>query len=179
MQQKRKDMLQSAGTVAALVISIIAMVTSIYEANILNAQQRSMVWPYLSVGTNYSANGFSATVYNNGTGPAIVTSVEVLIDSKPVASMLELVDNLMPDSGLGYDILRQNKVNNYVFRPGEEVEIIGFPWNETTRELARRIYSEVRIVICYESVMGDSWIYDSRDDSHKEGVYEASIPYQN
>jgi hypothetical protein len=32
MNQKRTDMLQSAGTLIALVISIIAMVTSIYES---------------------------------------------------------------------------------------------------------------------------------------------------
>ena len=179
MNQKRTDMLQSAGTLIALVISIIAMITSIYEANILKEQQRSMVWPYLGVGTNYSDKGFSASVYNNGTGPAIVKSVEVRVDSKPVENMLEMVNTLMPENNLGYDILRQNKVNQYVFRPGEEVELIGFSWNEETRKLAELMNAKVQLVICYESVMGESWIYDSKDDSHKEGKFKASVDYKN
>ncbi len=172
-------MLQSAGTLIALVISIIAMITSIYEASILEEQQKSMVWPYLGVSTNYSHDGLSASIYNNGTGPAIVKSVEVRVDSKPVASMLELVKVLMPKSNLGYDILRQNKVNNYVFRPGEEVEIIGFPWTEETRELAKQMNSMVQILICYESVLGESWVYDSKDDSHREGKFKAKVEYKN
>jgi hypothetical protein len=179
MNQKRTDFLQSAGTVIALVISIIAMITSIYEASILEEQQKSMVWPYLGVSAIYTDQGFSATVYNNGTGPAIVKSVEVRVDSKPVESMLELVKTLMPKSNLGYDILRQNKVNNYVFRPGEEVEIIGFPWTEETRELAKQMNSTVQILICYESVLGESWVYDSKDDSHREGKFKAKVEYKN
>ena len=102
MEFKRKDFLQNAGTLIALVISIIAMATSIYEANILKAQQKSMVWPYLSVSTSYSKTGFSAEAFNNGTGPAIVKSMEVSVDDMPVETMLDLVKVLMPQSNLGY-----------------------------------------------------------------------------
>ena len=179
MNQKRTDMLQNAGTLLALVISIIAMFTSIYEANILEEQQKSMVWPYLGVGTRYTDNGFSALAYNNGTGPAIVKSMEVRVGSKPVENILELVKVLMPESNLGFETLSQNKVNQYVFRPGEEVEMIGFPWNEETRELAERINEQVNLVICYESVLGESWIYDSKSDSHKEGEFKAKVEYRN
>lgn len=179
MNQKRTDMLQNAGTLVALAISFIAMFTSIYEANILEEQQKSMVWPYLGVGISYSDKGFSAAIYNNGTGPAIVKSVEVRVGSKPVGNMLELVKTLMPESHLGYDILRQNKVNNYVFRPGEEVEMIGFSWNDETRELAKLIENKVSLVICYESVLGESWIYRSKDDSHQEGTFKAKVEYKN
>lgn len=179
MNQNRKNFLQQAGTLIALVISIIAMITSIYEANILKSQQRSMVWPYLSVGTTYNDKGFSAEVFNNGTGPAIVKSVEIRVGSKAVEDVFDLINVLKPDNTLGYDILRQNKVNNYVFRPGEEVEMIGFPWNDETRKLAELMYDNVQIVICYESVLGDSWVYDSKDDSHREGTFKATVEYKN
>ena len=179
MDQGRKDLFQSIGTVAALIISIIAMITSIYEANILEAQQKSMVWPYLSVGVHYSDKGYSATVYNNGTGPALVKSMEISIDSKPMESIFEVLDELMPGHGMGYDVLRQDKVNNYVFRPGEEVEIIGFSWSEKTRELSSLITSKVKIVICYESVLGESWVYDSENDTHTEGSFKAKVEYNN
>ena len=91
----------------------------------------------------------------------------------------DLINVLKPDSELGYDILRQNKVNKHVFRPGEEVEIIGFPWNEETRKLAQLINDNVQIVICYESVLGDSWVYDSKDDVHREGSFRATVEYNN
>ena len=179
MDSKRKDLLQNAGTLVALVISIIAMVTSIYEANILKSQQKSMVWPYMSVCTSYSSSGFSATAFNNGTGPAIVKSMEVSIDDRPVENMLELIQVLMPCSELGYDGLFQQKVNHYVFRPGEELEIIGFAWTDETRELAKLIHQRVRIRIGYESVLGDSWIYDSKEDTYTEGELKPKVDYKN
>ncbi|MEM9916519.1 MAG: hypothetical protein AAF990_00405 [Bacteroidota bacterium] len=179
MSKDRNTILQNVGTAAALLISIIALMTSIYEANILKAQQKSMVWPYLSAGMSYTEAGFSIDVYNNGTGPAIVKSVEVLVDSKAVVSLPEMVNSLMPDSGIGYDILRQSKIHNYVFKSGEEVEIVGFSWNDKTRELAHLISAKVQIIVCYESVLGDSWIYNYKEDSHEEGQFKAAVEYKN
>lgn len=179
MKPIRKNFFQNAGTLIALVISIIAMITSIYEANILKAQQKSMVWPYMSMGTSYSNAGFSATAFNNGTGPAIVKAMEVSIDNQPVENLFELIQVLMPGSELGYDVLFQEKVNHHVFRPGEELEIIGFGWTDETRQLAKLITERVRIRMCYESVLGDSWVYDSKEDSHVEGDFTPKIDYKN
>ena len=47
MDTSKTDRFQTIGTIMALVISVIAMITSVYEANILKSQQTSMVWPYL------------------------------------------------------------------------------------------------------------------------------------
>jgi hypothetical protein len=179
MKQEQKDLYQSMGTILALVISIIAMVTSIYEANILKAQQKSMVWPYLDVGIEYDSQGFSAKVYNNGSGPAIVHSLEIRIDNKPVKDIFDLVNTLLPDNSLGYDVLRQSKVNKYVFRPSQEVELLGFTWTPETRALVKEVESRVQIIIGYESVLGDQWIYDSKNEKHREGAFKASVEYDN
>jgi len=180
MSKAKRFSFQNAGTLIALVISVIAMFTSIYEANIMKTQQKSMVWPYLSLGVSYSDTGFSIRVFNNGIGPALVKSVEVKVDGEPVETMLDMVNKLMPDNdSLGYNILRQQRIRNYVFKPGEEVEVIGFTWNQETRKLASLIDQKVHMRICYESVLGESWIYDVRSDTHEEGSFKAAVEYQN
>ncbi len=69
---------QNIGTLLALLISVLALVVSIYEANLLKVQQTALVWPYLTVSPNYNAQRFSFIAENNGTGPAVIKSVEVI-----------------------------------------------------------------------------------------------------
>ena len=105
MASTRADRLQSIGTILALVISIIAMVTSIYEAGIMRSQQKSMVWPYLSVTQHYNSEGFGIKITNKGTGPAIVTSVQLEYQGMAIENKDVLFDTMNPDRTFGYDIL--------------------------------------------------------------------------
>ncbi|WP_299526869.1 hypothetical protein [Winogradskyella sp.] len=178
MTKSRTDRLQSFGTILALVISVIAMVTSIYEANIMKSQQKAMVWPYLKTTQSYSNEGFNIKVFNNGIGPALVKSVEVSFKNHPLKDIDELLDSLKPDRTFGYDILKTNDVNNYVFKPGEEQVLMGLSWTDETRDLLENL-QYVNIKIAYESVLGDYWVYDARNETNKQEKFKARLEYDN
>lgn len=69
-----------AAIIAAL-IGLLALCVSGYTAYIQRQQVRAQVWPYLKIGQST----FPPSIYvaNQGVGPAIVHSVEVLVDGKP------------------------------------------------------------------------------------------------
>src|SRR3982751_1653555 len=69
--------------VAALVVSISAVVVGLYEASLQRAHDRAEVWPHLEISTFTSSSGASISLVNNGIGPAIIKSVVVTVDGKP------------------------------------------------------------------------------------------------
>lgn len=178
MSSNRTDRLQSFGTVLALVISIIAMVTSIYEAGIMKSQQKSMVWPYLSVTEHYDSQGFGIKIINKGTGPAIVTSVQVDYMGKPMEDKDVLFDSMNPNRTFGYDILRNTSIENYVFTAGEEIMLMGLPYNDETRIILDKI-PNIRMRIGYKSVLDEYWYYDSEDGKHYKEEFKAKTEFKN
>ncbi len=178
MNRSKTDRLQSTGTILALVISIIAMFTSIYEANIMKSQQKAMVWPHLHITDSYSADGFSIMIANKGTGPALIKSVQVDYKGIPMSTMDELLDSLNPNRTFGYNILRNNTLNKYVFTPGEERIIFGLPYNDETN-IVRNNLKHIRIRILYESVLEEQWLLDSEDNSISKTNFAAEKEFKN
>lgn len=178
MASTRADRLQSIGTIMALSISIIAMVTSIYEAGIMKSQQKSMVWPYLSMTQQYNNKGFGIRITNKGTGPAIVTSVQLDYKGIPMENVDVLMDSLNPERTFGYDILRNSTIGNYVFTSGEEMMLFGLPYNDETRIVVENI-PKIRMRIGYKSVLDEYWYYDSENDKHYKEEFKAKIEFKN
>lgn len=178
MSSTKADRFQTIGTIMALIISIIAMVTSIYEAGIMKSQQKSMVWPYLSVTQHYDSEGFGIKIINKGTGPAIVTSVQVDYNGVPIENKDVLFDSMNPDRTFGYDILRNTSIANYVFTSGEEIMLFGLPYNDETRVILNEI-PELRMRVGYKSVLDEHWYYDSKDDKHYKKEFRAKTEFNN
>lgn len=168
----------------ALVISIIAMVTSIYEANIMKSQQTAMVWPYLKVTQFYNKDYFGFRIANKGTGPAIIKSVQVDFKGQPIADLDQLLDSLSPNRTFGYDILRNNSLKNQVFSANEILEFLALPRNheiyqKETEKVLENI-QHLRMRVLYESVLGDSWVFDSKDFSYEiNSSFKAEVEFIN
>ncbi|MEM1321527.1 MAG: hypothetical protein AAGG75_14820 [Bacteroidota bacterium] len=174
-----QEKFQSIGTLLALVISIIALFTSIYEANIMKSQQQALVWPYFEVVPSFSGEGFKFVAYNNGTGPAIIKSVEVRYKGHVIKSIDALLDAIKVDRVIGYDRLRISSLNNSVYKAGEERAILHMPWDEETREMAKDM-GNVSIKVQYESVLGDFWLYDSEGKKHLKGEqFKSELEFEN
>jgi hypothetical protein len=172
MSKPSRERFQSIGTTLALIISIVAMFISIYEANILKSQQTSMVWPYLHLSQQYDSAGFGIEISNKGTGPAIVTSVQVDYNGIPIENVDILMDSLNPKRTFGYDILRNSSVGNQVFMSGENRIVFGLPYNEETRVVMDNLH-KVRMRIAYKSVLDEYWVFDSKDGSHTKTKFKA------
>lgn len=154
-----RELFQSIGTATALIISVLALVVSIYEANLLKDQQKATVWPYFSVNEGYNADGFRINAFNNGTGPALISSVYITYKDKPVERYVELLDAIKPNNTLGYDKIRVNKLNNTVVKVGEERELLFLSWSDETREMLELMEEHIQIKIQYCSVLDDCWTF--------------------
>ena len=173
MSNSKTERFQTVGTILALMISIIAMVTSIYEANIMKSQQKSMVWPYLDVSDQYNKEGFGIQIMNKGTGPAIIKSVQIDYKDNAVSNIMELMDSLNPKRTFGYNIMTNNSINHQVFSAGETKIMFHLPYNDETKVvLENKKY--VRMRIAYESVLGEEWVFDSNDGSHQKMKFKKS-----
>lgn len=178
MSKVSRERFQSIGTSLALIISLVAMFISIYEANILKSQQTSMVWPYLDISQQYSSDGFAIEISNKGTGPAIVNSVQVDYNNTPVENMDILMDSLNPKRTFGYDILRNSTIGNQVYMSGERQIIFGLPYNDETRIVLSNL-EKIRMRIGYKSVLDEFWYYDTKDGTHKKEKFKATIEFKN
>ena len=178
MSNSSTERFQTFGTALAIIISLAAMFVSIYEASILKSQQTSMVWPYLDLSQQYDNNGFAIEISNKGTGPAIITSVQVDYNGLPVESVDILMDSLNPNRTFGYDILRNSTLGNQVFMSGEKRIVFGLPYNDETRVVQSNL-GKIRIRIGYKSVLEEQWYFDSQDGSHVKEKFQATQEFKN
>ena len=178
MSNSSTERFQTIGTALAIIISLAAMFISIYEASILKSQQTSMVWPYLDLSEQYDNNGFTIEISNKGTGPAIITSVQVDYNGLPVESVDILMDSLNPNRTFGYDILRNSTLGNQVIMSGETRVVFGLPYNDETRVVQSNL-GKIRIRIGYKSVLEEQWYFDSQDGSHVKEKFQATQEFKN
>lgn len=164
------------GTIIALVVSFAALITTIYEANILKSQQQALVWPYLEVEQSYSGEGFGFVAKNSGTGPAIVTSVEVMHGDTPIPSFMDLLDILSPDSSVNYYKNTYRPLNSSVFRPGEERTIFFMEWTPFNRQLIEKA-DDLIVTVEYKSVLDDYWVYESEEGKSSPGRFTSRLEF--
>ena len=147
--------------VAALVVSVSAVVVGLYEAALQRQHDRAEVWPHLEVTTFTMRTGATLSVENTGIGPALVKSIVVTVDGKRAHNWNEVLTTLLghaPPSPFS-----NSTISESALRPGNKVTLIGLPsedmppgfWNAVGR---------VGLSLCYSSVFGESWLL------HKEHV---------
>lgn len=153
-----------AATLAAL-IGFLALIVSGYTAYIQRQQVRAQVWPFMLVG--YSDVDHSIVVLNKGTGPALVRSVEVLVDGKPLpkwSAVLEALGVARPDD------YGQSTISGNVLSPGERLVIVSVPddvrYQQFRAEATRRLTTR----ICYCSTLGECWMHLSGDRDDEPDV---------
>lgn len=173
-----REILQSGGTFAALFISVLALVVSIYEASLLKVQQRAMVWPYLRIDEKYNSEGFGLTISNNGTGPAIISSVEMKYKDDFVKNYEELAALMFPEQDVGYDIINTNIINQTVIRNGERRSLFFIPWNEKIRKEFESLQI-IKIKIGYHSVLNENWVYNYPSGLRLQEGFRSSLEFKN
>lgn len=72
--------------IAALLVSAASAFALIYQTRVIGDQYAATIWPYLSVDSSYSPHGVTIQVSNDGLGPALIESAQLLVDEKPAAS---------------------------------------------------------------------------------------------
>ena len=162
----------------ALVVSFLALIVSVYEATIMNSQQKAMVWPHVNIKTQYSENGFSLIAINNGIGPALVNSMEVSYKDFVAESYIELVDKIEPNREFGYNILKMGYLNGTVMKAGEERVLFNLPFNKKTNAIIKKL-GDLNIIVQYSSVLSERWTFNMSTKKTVEESFASEREFKN
>src|SRR5690348_1165940 len=142
--------------IIASLVGLLALVVAGYTAYIERQQVRAQVWPRLLIGHSNAQGQYELTALNQGVGPAIVQSVQVLVSGNPVSDWHALAKRFgftPKSSWVG------STLNKMVLTPGERLHWIQFKnladIDAFTADWAR-FHVEARV--CYSSTLGESWL---------------------
>ncbi len=195
MAEVNNSRLALTTSIAVGVISLCALVVSLYQSRIMTQQNelqretmKAQLWPRLEfvVSRAYEdgITHFALHAKNQGSGPAIIESVDLQYKKKSYPDWWDLLDHMsLPDSVQTY--ITNRTINHSVIRPGEDLIFLDLSeYKELMYEVDQRS-SHIDIKICYRSVFGDSWEirsnFASNDDSilPVETCKPAVVEFQN
>lgn len=143
---------------AALIVSLSAVVVGVYEAALQRAHDRAEVWPHLEISTYATPKGAEVRLENGGIGPAIVHTVVVSVDGQPRRNWSEVITAV---TGKPPGEIANSTTSDHAIRAGDRVTLVAVPaaflppgmWEYVKR---------IGVRVCYSSVFGDSWVLESK-----------------
>ena len=166
---------------SAIIISLCALVVSLYETSLIRQEQRASVWPHLMVGPSFQSKRFIFIVHNTGIGPARIRDVEVTVNGERVlnwVSMLEAITGVSDSFNLTY-----SQINKRVIPPDDPFEMFSVSVGEDgiDEELALLLTRETEhynISICYCSVYDECWTVNTSSNIPEETHVNDCSPEQ-
>ena len=140
--------------VIAAFVGLLALLVSGYTAYLQRQQVRAQVWPYLEPGMSGSKR--EVVLANKGVGPAIIRSVQVLVDGKPQRNWSAVFSAL----GIQFDHhIPYSTINGVVIPANDHIDQLLFPTTEDFNLFAHQL-KRMDLKLCYCSSLGDCWTYD-------------------
>ena len=148
--------------VAALIVSVSAVVVGIYEASLQRHHDQAEVWPHVEIGVFTKQNGATIQLENTGIGPAIIKSVLVTVDGQPQANwsgVLRVLNGVEPMPFSNYSAAEHG------LRPGDKIALMDVPIADQPHDFWKAI-ARVGMTICYTSVFQQHWVVESKSLGH-------------
>ena len=150
--------MESKISLIALILSVVAVLTSIIEVNFIRQELRSEAWPYISLDTRYNADGFALTITNKGVGPARLRSVELLYEGKVINDIDKLIlDTVGKENAFSYNLYGIRNPAPGVMSAGEQVELFTVPWEPRSRLFMNNLSGDLSVRACYCSIYDECW----------------------
>lgn len=151
----RQTRYDAAAAIIAALVGLLALCVSGYTAYIQRQQVSAQVWPYLLWASSDTRSEYMWL--NKGVGPAIVKSVEVLVDGKPQRNWSAVMHSLHLDTrNFG-----QSTFNHNVISAGETLDWLTFKDHAQFQSFRKAAGSRLDFKMCYCSTLGDCWVNDS------------------
>lgn len=159
-----KDLLRFDTVVAAcaLLMSTVTAGAMVYQTRVLQDQFSATVWPYLTINAEYRAKSISLRLVNEGVGPALIRSAQVLVDGnaysgwdKPFFAAVfgPQFEKLAKDAGT--KLVDSSVDASTALRAGEEQNLITVQAQPAV--IASAVKHDVMLVFCYCSINGKCW----------------------
>ncbi|MFL5501553.1 MAG: hypothetical protein ACJ79Q_09995 [Gemmatimonadaceae bacterium] len=143
---------------AALIVSVSAVVVGLYEASLQRHHDRAEVWPHVEIQVFTKQTGAAIALENTGIGPAIIQSVVVTVDGRPQASWRDVLRTLNGVQPVGFG---NYSAVQHGLRPGERLTLLDLPVADLPANFWKSI-ARVGVRVCYASVFDEHWIVESK-----------------
>ena len=152
--------------ISAVLIGLVAVAVAAYTAVLQREQIRAQVWPRLLMYNAGQAGEFR--IANKGVGPAMVRSVRVQVDGKPVKDWPQALERLqLQDPDQGYSSL-----SGLVLSAGEDIVYLKPSSPERFVQIRKYAGKRLGIKLCYCSALNECWTTQTQatslDDMQRE-----------
>jgi hypothetical protein len=164
MELKERVLLRFDTVVAvcALLASSVAAAAMVYQTRVIEQQFAATVWPYLSVDTDNTANSVMVRLTNDGAGPALIRSAQLVIDGKPVPGWTTLLEAVFKSDrlkGKHHATLSSQSSSvdaSATVRSGDSKVLFGLRATDPAIIAAARAH-RVALNVCYCSINNSCW----------------------
>ena len=164
-----EDLIECLKNNPSVVISICALLLTMYQAWATRKHNRLSVQPRLSTQierdvTEERVIRVIATLSNSGLGPAIIKSFEILVNDKPyLINEQSEIESLVTRNVSGHIVeLRTGFFRkNHTFSKDATTELLNLKIRNATESTLEEI-KMFHLRVNYESAYGESFLYDSR-----------------
>lgn len=146
-------------SIAVGLAAIVAVLVSLYQANLAQKQLRASAWPYISQGNSYTPNNpYHFVVSNQGIGPARIKSFRVLVDGRPVPTWNAAVRTLTGEGepALVYSFFGRGSV----LVAGSDRSLLTLPSGGRAEKFWVEAQQRLHTQVCYCSVYDECWLAD-------------------
>nr|WP_093053483.1 hypothetical protein [Pseudomonas sp. NFPP33] len=153
--------------IASTFIAALALGFTGWQMWLQREHNRKMSMPHLS-GWNHYAHGpelYAYTLENVGLGPAIIKAIRLEVDGNVIegegADLIQNATRILFDDMPSQQAWEMFTVGE-VTPAGKKYEILSItPSRHTAEEVAELLRSRARLLIDYESILGDKFVFDS------------------
>jgi len=140
---------------SAMFISLLALLATMYEANLERENQLLSVWPRLTIQDSVSdSHGYSIRVSNKGLGPAIIKSTKIKLDGKQLNSWQDVFKKLKIS---GSFTTVTSTLNASIISQNETVTVVKIAEANTGYKVGKD-RERIDLEVCYCSVYEDCWL---------------------
>jgi hypothetical protein len=149
--------------VSAVVIGICALSVSLYEVNLMRAEQRAAVVPLIEIGHSYylgngggQGGGWQLSIHaeNVGLGPARVMDFRVTVDGAPQLSWRSAIEAL---AGRELPVaISLSSINGRIIPANRSIQMFELKDSQMATEIIGE-FDRLQIEACFCSVFDDCW----------------------
>ena len=177
MSEEKKSFLRSMASwnsdrvvsFCAIFISLMSLVTFVYQTNLMDKQSRLSVYPYLAVTTNFNPNlpEFSILLENLGVGPAVIENRIIILNGKRYNKNLHEILYEIDSSLIDYSAISYASIGKGDVIPiGSERQVLGIAGDSTqvfdfVNRFSKLSDTQLDFEITYKSIYGDRWLLTS------------------
>jgi len=159
-------------SLVAVIVSVSALMVSIYEAKIMReqqsvmvSQQKTSVWPYVKGNTLLSFDSISTVkviLENKGIGPALIDDIKLSVNGNPAIDYTDLNEKLSTVFKDNKYYLSLVSLSDHVLSPGETLEVMTIRFPSFRNDYLIVSEMEIGYDLCYCSVYDECWKVNTR-----------------